>query len=61
MLLGNFVAPVVMGLIFFTMITPTAIIMRMLGKDIINLKIKKSVRSYWIKRKDPLNSMEKQF
>ena len=37
-LLGNFVAPIVMGIVFFFLVTPTSIIMKILKKDLLNLK-----------------------
>ena len=36
--LGNFIAPIIMGIIFFFVVTPTGIIMKLLGKDLIKLK-----------------------
>ena len=36
--LGNFIAPIVMGVIYFFVVTPTGLIMKMLGKDLLNLK-----------------------
>ena len=47
MLLGRKVSPVVMGLVFFLVVTPTGLIMRALKKDLLNLK--KNSNSYWIK------------
>ena len=61
LLLGAIVAPIVMGMIFFLTVTPTGIIMRLFGKDIINQKIKKTAKSYWIKRKKTVSSMKDQF
>ena len=60
-ILGAIVAPVVMGIIFFLTITPIGITMRLFGKDIINKKINKASKSYWIKRKKFIESMENQF
>ncbi|PPR50020.1 MAG: hypothetical protein CFH15_00718 [Alphaproteobacteria bacterium MarineAlpha5_Bin5] len=59
--LGAIVSPIIMGMIFFLTVTPTGLIMRLLGKDILNQKMKKSVQSYWIKKKDSLTSMKNQF
>ena len=59
--LGAIVSPIIMGLIFFLTVTPTGMIMRLLGKDILNQKIKKSVKSHWIKRTENLTSMKNQF
>ena len=61
LLLGAIVAPIVMGLIFFLTVTPIGIIMRLFGKDVINQKIKKTAKSYWIKRKKSVSSMKNQF
>ena len=58
--LGNFIAPVVMGIIFFFVVTPTGIIMKLLGKDLIKLK-KNNENSYWIEKKDIKSSMKNQF
>jgi len=48
-------------MIFFLTVTPTGMIMRLLGKDILNQKINKTIKSYWIKRKENLTSMKNQF
>ena len=37
-LLGNFIAPIVMGIVYFMVVTPTGLIMRLLGKDLLNLR-----------------------
>ena len=58
--LGNFIAPIVMGIIFFFVVTPTGIIMKLLGKDLIKLK-KNYEKSYWIEKKDIKSSMKNQF
>ncbi len=59
-LLGNFVAPIVMGIIFFLIVTPISIIMRIIGKDIIKLKKNKN-NTYWIKKEKNNSSMKNQF
>ncbi len=59
-LLGNFVAPIVMGVVFFFVVTPTSIIMKFLKKDLLNLK-KNDDKTYWIKKKNIKSSMNKQF
>ena len=45
--LGKIVTPLVMGVIFFFVVTPTGLIMRILGKDPLNLKYNLN-NSYWI-------------
>ena len=58
--LGNFIAPIVMGIIFFLVVTPTGIIMKLLGKDLIKLK-KNNEKSYWIEKKNIKSRMKNQF
>ena len=58
--LGNFIAPIVMGVIYFFVVTPTGLIMKMLGKDLLNLK-KSNKDSYWIKKDNSNSSLKNQF
>tara|TARA_B100000700_G_scaffold126809_1_gene141936 strand:+ start:755 stop:1141 length:387 start_codon:yes stop_codon:yes gene_type:complete len=58
--LGNFIAPIVMGIIYFFVVTPTGLLMKMLGKDLLNLK-KSNKDSYWIKKDNSNNSLKNQF
>ena len=59
-ILGKFIAPIVMGFVYFIIITPIGILMRLLGKDLLNVKYNKN-KSYWIKRKKNINTMKRQF
>ena len=59
-ILGKIIAPIVMGLIFFIIITPIGLLMRLVGKDFLNLKFNKN-DSYWIKRSKNINTMKRQF
>jgi large-conductance mechanosensitive channel len=59
LLLGQIISPVVMGIIFFLVVTPIAFIMRILGKDV--LRLKKNNNSYWIKKTDLKSKMKNQF
>ena len=59
-LLGNFISPIVMGIIFFFVVTPTSIIMKILNKDLLNLK-KNDKKSYWIKKSEIKSKMKNQF
>ena len=59
-LLGNFVAPIVMGVVFFFVVTPTSIIMKFLKKDLLNLK-KNDDKTYWIKKTGRNNTLKNQF
>ena len=58
--LGNFISPIVMGIIFFFVVTPIGLLMRLFGKDVLNLKNNKS-STYWIKKTDKKSTMKKQF
>ncbi len=58
--LGKIVSPLIMGLIFFFVVTPIGLIMRILKKDILNLKFNKS-NSYWIEKSGPKSKMKNQF
>ena len=58
-LLGKIISPLVMGLVFFFVVTPIGILIRMLKKDVLGLK--RGAPSYWINREDKVQSMKKQF
>jgi len=60
MFLGNFIAPIVMGIVFFLVVTPTGLIMRLLGKDLLNLK-KNNKNSYWIEKDNSNSNLKNQF
>lgn len=59
--LGTIIAPIVMALIYFVVLTPISLIVRIFGKDLLELKFLKKKETYWIKRKKNLNPMKKQF
>ena len=59
-LLGNFVSPIVMSIVFFAIVTPTSLIMKALGKDLLNLK-KDNKKTYWIERSKIKSKMKNQF
>ena len=59
-ILGKVVAPIIMGFIYFIIITPIGILMRLFGKDLLNIKLNKN-KSYWIKREKNINTMKRQF
>ena len=58
-LLGKIISPIIMGLVFFFVVTPVGILVKIFKKDVMGLKRGKS--SYWINRKDKLQSMKRQF
>ena len=58
--LGKIISPIVMGIIFFLVVTPIAFLMRILKKDLLNLKYNKN-SSYWIEKTDPKSTIKNQF
>ena len=58
-LLGKIVSPIVMGLVFFFVVTPIGILVKILKKDVMGLK--RGASSYWIIREDKVQTMKKQF
>ena len=59
-LLGHVISPIVMGLIFFLVVTPTSLLMKLFRKDILGIKKNRS-KSYWIEKSGPKNKMKNQF
>ena len=60
LLLGKFISPLIMGIIFFIVVTPIGIIMRLFKKDLLNLKFNEK-ETYWIEKKGPKSKMKNQF
>ena len=60
-ILGMIIAPLVMALVYFIVLTPVSLIVRIFGKDLLGLKFLKKKDSYWINRKKKRLSMKKQF
>ena len=60
-ILGSIIAPIIMALVYFIFLTPISLIVRLFGKDLLGIKLNKSIDSYWIKRKKKLGPMRKQF
>ena len=58
--LGKIISPLVMGIIFFFVVTPIGLLMRFIGKDVLNLKFNND-KSYWIEKKGPKSKMKNQF
>ena len=61
LLLGAIIAPIVMGFIFFLVVTPIAFIMRLIGKDLLKRKYNKLSKTYWINRDKKIETMKQQF
>ncbi|MDC0940447.1 SxtJ family membrane protein [Candidatus Pelagibacter sp.] len=60
LLLGRIVSPLVMAIIFFLVVTPIGLLMRILNKDLLNLKFNKG-KSYWIVKNEQKSKMKNQF
>ena len=58
--LGKIISPFVMGIIFFLVVTPIGLLMRIIKKDLLNLRFNKN-KSYWIEKGGPKSKMKNQF
>jgi len=59
--LGSIVSPIIMGVVYFIVVTPTGVFMRLLGKDLLKTNKEKNASTYWIKREKQHSTMKKQF
>ena len=60
LLLGKIISPIVMSIIFFIVVTPTGLILRLFQKDVLNLKYNNN-NTYWIEKSGPKSKMKNQF
>ena len=60
-LLGKLISPFIMVLIFFLVVTPIGLIMKIIKKDLLNLKVRKDKETYWIEKTEPKSKMKNQF
>ena len=60
-ILGKIIAPIIMALVYFVILTPVSLVVRVFGKDILGLKFINKQQTYWINRKKNMGSMRKQF
>mgnify|MGYP001193357986 CR=1 FL=1 len=58
--LGKIISPIIMGIIFYLVVTPIGLFMRILGKDLLKLNFNNE-KSYWIEKNDPKSKMKNQF
>tara|TARA_A200000113_G_scaffold179822_1_gene165504 strand:- start:377 stop:760 length:384 start_codon:yes stop_codon:yes gene_type:complete len=58
--LGKIISPFIMGMIFFLVVTPIGLFMRLLNKDLLSLKFNKK-KTYWIEKNEPKSKMKNQF
>ena len=59
-MLGRIVSPIIMGVIFFLVVTPTSILLKIFGKDVLKLKYNNS-KTYWLDKNEPKSKMKNQF
>ena len=60
-ILGIIIAPIIMALVYFAILTPVSLVIRVFGKDLLGLKFINKQQTYWINRKKKMGSMRKQF
>ena len=60
-ILGSIIAPIVMGVVFFLVVTPIGLVMKIAGKDLLSTKYDKKKETYWVKRDKPTSTMMQQF
>ena len=60
-ILGTIIAPIIMALVYFVILTPVSLVVRVFGKDLLGLKFTNKQQTYWINRKKNMGSMRKQF
>tara|TARA_B100000963_G_scaffold345389_1_gene349446 strand:- start:782 stop:1162 length:381 start_codon:yes stop_codon:yes gene_type:complete len=60
-ILGKIVAPIVMLVVFLGVVTPMAFLVKLFGKDLLNLKFNKKTNSYWLHRQKKIGPMKNQF
>lgn len=59
--IGGIISKIIMFILYFGLFTPVSIVLKVLGKDLLNKKMNKSQVSYWIDRETQPQSMKKQF
>ena len=60
-ILGKIIAPIVMLIVFMGVVTPMAFLVKLFGKDLLNLKFNKKTNSYWLQRQKKIGPMKNQF
>lgn len=59
--IGGIISKIIMFILYFGLFTPISIVLKLLGKDLLDKKVEKSRNSYWIERKTQPQSMKNQF
>ena len=61
LMLGKFISPIIMALIYYLTVVPTGLIFKILNKNLLNIKKKNSQKSYWITKEKSQSTMKNQF
>ena len=61
LLLGMIISPIVMGIVFFLVVTPIGFLMSLMGKDLLHKRYDNNKKTYWIERNKSTSTMKKQF
>ena len=59
--LGKFIAPIIMGIVYFVIVFPTFLLLKIFKKNYLNIKYERNKKSYWISIKDKNTTMKDQF
>ena len=59
--LGKFIAPIVMGIVYFIVVFPTFLFLKLIKKNYLNIKYERNKTSYWINIKEKISTMRDQF
>jgi len=59
--LGKFISPIVMGIVYFVVVFPTSLLLKLFKKNYLNIKYDRNRSSYWVTIKDKNTSMKDQF
>ena len=59
--LGKFIAPIVMGIVYFIVVFPTFLLLKLFKRNYLNIKYERNKTSYWINIKEKISTMRDQF
>jgi hypothetical protein len=59
--LGKFIAPIVMGIVYFIVVFPTFLLLKLIKKNYLNISYEKNKTSYWLNIRDKTTTMKDQF
>ena len=60
-MLGAIIAPIAIGFVYYFLISPISLLMRLVGQDPLKINNKKKIKSYWVRRSSKIGSMEEPF